>query len=182
MPRWLTLANLLTLSRLCLTPYIVSAILHGEPGHALTLLFIAALTDGLDGAVARAFNSTTALGAMLDPIADKCLMSGVFLALGASGSLPWWLVCLVLGRDIYILIAALAIMALTSIRKFPPSAWGKLSTFVQIATSLGWLVVAVHPSALLHAAATALLYLCAIATSFSGIHYTLTGIRTLRSR
>ena len=82
------------------------------------------------------FRPSDPFGAYLDPIADKCLLSGIYLALGATGAVPWWLVAIVLGRDIYILLAVLGVMALTKVRKFPPSRWGKISTFVQIATAV----------------------------------------------
>src|SRR5215470_16106784 len=136
MPRWLTLPNLLTLGRLALTPFIVQDILYGRPAHALGLFLLAAVTDGIDGWLARISDSATQFGAYLDPIADKILMSGIFLALGAAQFVPWWFVAIVFGRDLYLLLAVAAILALTKVRKFSPSAWGKLSTFVQIATAV----------------------------------------------
>ena len=96
----------------------------------------AALTDILDGAVARRFRLATPAGAWLDPVADKCLLSGVFLALAAAGTVPWWLVGIVFGRDFYILAGAATVMLLTPVRKFPPSIWGKVSTLVQIVTAV----------------------------------------------
>ena len=89
MPRWFNLANLFTLLRLILVPYIMGAILDGRHTRALELFFVAAVTDVIDGALARALRLGTQVGAYLDPLADKCLLSGVFLALGATGSVPW---------------------------------------------------------------------------------------------
>src|SRR6202142_1417056 len=140
MPRWLNLANLFTLLRLILVPYVIGAILDGRHGRALGLFFLAAVTDVLDGALARSYGLATQVGAYLDPIADKCLLSGIFLALGATGTVPWWFVVVVFGRDIYILLAVVAVIALTNVRKFPPSRWGKFSTFVQVATAVAWMV------------------------------------------
>jgi cardiolipin synthase len=180
MPRWLNLANLLTLLRLFLTPFVVLDILRGQHLHALELCFAAALTDVIDGFLARRFGMATPFGAYLDPIADKCLLSGVFLALGAVGSAPWWIVAVVFGRDIYILLAALAIIALTNVRKFPPSRWGKLSTFVQIAAAFGCMLRNIFHNALLGAASTAILWLCVGFTIWSGLDYTLSKARTLR--
>ena len=182
MPRWFNLANLFTLLRLILVPYIIGAILDGRHGRALELFFVAAVTDVLDGAFARSYGLATKAGAYLDPIADKCLLSGIFLALGATGSVPWWFVAVILGRDVYILLAVVAVTALTRLRKFPPSRWGKLSTFVQIATAVAWLVENIWPVPALHAVSSAILWVCAGFTIWSGIHYTRRGVRTLRAR
>ena len=181
MPRWFNLANLLTLLRLILVPYVIGAILDGRHGRALELFFVAAVTDVLDGALARSYRLATQVGAYLDPIADKCLLSGIFLALGATGSVPWWFVAVVLGRDIYILLAVVAVMALTKFRKFPPSFWGKISTFAQIATAVAWMVTNIWPIPALHAISSAMLWICAAFTVWSGIHYTLRGAQTLRA-
>jgi cardiolipin synthase (CMP-forming) len=181
MPRWLNLANLVTLSRLVLTPFIIRAIFAGAHARAFGLFLLAALTDAIDGWLARAIGLTTQTGAYLDPIADKCLMSGVFLALNAAGVVPWWFVAIVLGRDLYILLAVAAMMALTKVRKFPPSRWGKLATFVQIATVLVWMTRNVYPGPSADALAGAMLWICAVSTAWSGLHYTLRGIRMLRT-
>ena len=182
MPRWFNLANLFTLLRLILVPYVIGAILDGRHGRALELFFVAAVTDVLDGALARSYGLATQVGAYLDPIADKCLLSGIFLALGATGSVPWWFVAVVLGRDMYILLAVVAVMALTKVRKFPPSVWGKITTFVQIATAVAWMVENIWPVPALHAISSAMLWICAAFTVWSGIHYTLRGAQTLRAR
>ena len=182
MPRWFNLANFFTLLRLILVPYVVGAILDGRHAFALELFFVAAVTDVVDGALARSFKLATRVGAYLDPIADKCLLSGIFLALGATGSVPWWFVAVVLGRDIYILLAVVAVMALTKVRTFPPSFWGKLATFVQIATAVSWLVENLWPTPALGAISSAMLWICAAFTVWSGVHYTLRGARTIRAR
>ena len=182
MPRWFNVANLLTLLRLILVPFVIGAILGGHNGRALGLFFLAAVTDVLDGAFARSYGLATKAGAYLDPIADKCLLSGIFLALGATGSVPWWFVAVVLGRDLYILLAVVAVMALTTVRTFPPSRWGKLSTFSQITAAIAWLVENIWPVPALHAVSSAILWVCAGFTIWSGIHYTRRGVRTLRAR
>ena len=181
MPRRLTLANLITLSRLVMTPFIISDILRGQHTRALVLFFIAAWTDAIDGWVARLSGTSTPSGAYLDPVADKCLLSGIFLALGAASYVPWWFVAVVLGRDLYILLAVLAVMALTKVRKFPPSAWGKLSTFVQIATAVTWMTRNIYPGPVLDGLASGMLWVCTISTIWSGLHYAARGIGTLRS-
>src|SRR5260370_6234460 len=98
MPRWLNLANLFTLSRLVMTPFIVRDILDGRHTPALGLFFIAAWTDAIDGWLARGASVATQARAYLDPIADKCLLSGVFLAMRAAGIVPRWCVAVVVRR------------------------------------------------------------------------------------
>jgi cardiolipin synthase (CMP-forming) len=181
MARTLNLANLFTLSRLALIPWILRAILDGRNVSALQLFFVAAVTDLIDGALARNFGMGTPFGAYLDPIADKCLLSGIFLALGATEAVPWWLVVLVLGRDIFILLAVLGVVALTKVRKFPPSRWGKISTFVQIATVITFLVRNIWQTALLQGIAVTMVWVCAVFTVWSGIHYSIRGTQILRA-
>jgi cardiolipin synthase len=181
MPSWLTLPNLFTLARLALTPFIVQGILDNRPSRALTLFLLAAVTDAVDGWLARISDSSTQFGAYLDPIADKILMSGIFLALGAAGFVPWWFVAIVFGRDLYLLLAAAAMMALTKVRKFPPSGWGKFSTFVQIATAVTWMTRNLNPVQVLDSLAYAMLWVCAVFTVWSGLHYTGRAVRILRT-
>ena len=162
MPSSVNAANLLTLLRLALVPFVILAILDGRHTLALALFAGAAFTDVLDGAVARRFSLVTRAGAWLDPVADKCLLSGVFLALAAAGTVPWWLVGIIFGRDFYILAGAATVMLLTPVREFPPSIWGKVSTFVQIVTVVVWMA----------GNSSAMLWPCAAFTIWSGIHYT----------
>ena len=173
MPRWLNAANLLTFLRFVLVPFVILAILDGRHTLAPALFAVAALTDVLDGAVARRLRLATPAGAWLDPVADKCLISGVFLALAAAGAAPWWLVAIVFGRDFYILAGVAIVMLLTPVRKFPPSIWGKASTFVQVLTVVAWMAGNVGP-------ARVMLWPCAAFTIWSGIHYTWRTLQLLR--
>jgi len=181
MPGWINLANLFTLLRLGLVPFVVRAILQGDHLLALGLFIAAGLTDVIDGAVARGFSLATQSGAYLDPIADKCLLSGIFLALGSAGIVPWWFVGVVFGRDLYILIGVLAFLSLTKIRKFPPSVWGKASTFVQISTAVVWMARNILNVPVLDALSSAMLWVCAGFTIWSGLDYTLRGIQLIRA-
>src|SRR5712664_1604183 len=95
-----SIPNLLTIARLLLAPFIFAAIVNGR--HALALFACASLTDGLDGLLARRFGQITPVGAYLDPIADKVLLSGVYLSLALAGSVPWWLVMVIFGRDLFL--------------------------------------------------------------------------------
>lgn len=181
MPRWINLPNLFTVLRLLLVPFVIQAILNGRPTLALALFGIAAATDILDGAAARRLGLTTQAGAYLDPVADKCLLSGVFLALAAARVVPWWFVGVVFGRDLYILLGVAGVMLFTPVRKFPPSTWGKLSTFVQILTAVVWMARNALELRVLDALSPVILWLCVVFTAWSGIHYTWLGLQVARA-
>ena len=180
-PRWINLANLLTLLRLVSVPFIIQAILDGRHVLAVVLFGCAAWTDAFDGAAARRFGQKTQAGAYLDPIADKCLLSGVFLALAAARMVPWWFVAVIFGRDLYILLGVAVIMLLTPIRNFPPSVWGKASTFVQIVTAVVWLARNVLEIQVLDTLSSAMLWPCMAFTVWSGLHYTWRGAQLARA-
>jgi cardiolipin synthase (CMP-forming) len=159
---------------------VIAAILDGQHLLALGIFAAAAFTDYLDGAAARHFAVATQAGAYLDPIADKCLLSGVFLALAGARIVPWWLVAVILGRDVYILLGVATVMLLTPIRRFPPSIWGKVSTFIQIATAVVWMARDAFPSPPLQFLSFLSLWLCSAGTLGSGIHYTWRGVQLAR--
>jgi len=172
-----SLPNLLSISRLALAGPAIHAILSGRWRWATVLLVAAAITDGLDGLLARRWNAATRLGAYLDPIADKALLSGAFLALGIAGALPWWLVGLVLGRDVLILAGALVAMRLKRRRDFPPSVWGKLSTLIQVLTGGVAGLSRAWPEWGLTPALAVLVWLAAAATLWSGLAYARRAVR-----
>jgi len=173
--------NLLTLLRLGMAPLVIQAILDGRHVAALALFAAAAFTDYLDGAAARRLAIATAAGAYLDPIADKCLLSGVFLALAAARIAPRWLVAVIFGRDLYILLGVATVMLLTTIRRFPPSIWGKVSTFVQIVTATIWMARDAFPVPALDFLSFLSLWPCAACTLWSGLHYTWRGVQMARA-
>jgi cardiolipin synthase len=173
--------NLLTFARLLLAPFVFAAIWSGQDERALALFACAALTDGLDGLLARRFRQITPLGAYLDPIADKVLLSGVYLSLADRGSVPWWLVAVIFGRDIFLLLSSGIALMFTAFRQFRPSVWGKASTLVQIACALAWMAQNAFHSLALHAFAEALVWPTAAATVWSGLHYSWRGLRFARA-
>jgi cardiolipin synthase (CMP-forming) len=170
-------ANFFTLLRLVLAPFVAIDIVHGRWGRAIIVLFAAGFTDVIDGFLARHFGQPTRVGAYFDPIADKILLVAIYLALGASRAIPLWMVALVFGRDLLILGMAGYGLAFTSIRKFPPSVWGKISTFFQIAAAL----VVMGDRDAIPAPVRLALALMVAATAWSGGHYAWTGLRVLRS-
>ena len=124
--------NLLTLMRLFLIPFLVIAIMDGRYHIAFTLFIVAGFSDGFDGLLARALSQRTVLGQYLDPIADKLLLSTLFLALTHMGLAPRYVTVLVFSRDLGILLISTLLFATGTLRDFRPSLLGKLNTLVQI--------------------------------------------------
>jgi cardiolipin synthase len=159
------LPNILSAARLALAPPIFWLLWVGNYGWAMLLFVIAGLTDGLDGYVARRWHAESRAGVILDPIADKVLLSGTYLTLALAGGIPAWIAWIVLGRDALILAFAAGALALTRTkRSFPPSVWGKISTAVQMAFILAVLLD-------VRSAAQVLLWAVAVLTVGSGIDY-----------
>jgi cardiolipin synthase len=160
-----------------MAPLAVRAILLGQSRQALGIFLAAAITDLLDGLVARRLDCSTRLGAYLDPVADKALLSSVYLALGISGGLPWWLVGIIFGRDILILAGAGLAFLLTRRREFAPSLWGKLSTWIQVITAATVMVARAWSGSGLERWAGILAWPTAAITIWSGLDYARGAIR-----
>jgi cardiolipin synthase len=173
----LTAANFVTLLRLILAPLVAADIVHGHYGRAILLTFAAGFTDVIDGYLARHFKDSTKVGAYFDPIADKIMLSLIYIALGVAGAMPWWMVAIVFGRDILILGMSLYGLLFTSVRQFPPSVWGKLSTFFQIAAAL----IVMGDRDGIPVPLKLALSLMVVATVWSGVHYAWRGITLLRA-
>lgn len=135
----LTVANQLTILRMALTPLLVVLVVYREFTWALVVFVVAAVTDLLDGLIARLGHQKTSLGAMLDPVADKILLSSAFVALTwASGlvvRIPAWLTITALSRDAIIILTVIVINLTLGRRVFYPTLLGKLSTFCQLLTA-----------------------------------------------
>ena len=174
----LTTPNLITLLRLLLAPFVAADILDGYYRRSIALFFFAGLTDVIDGLLARRMDESTRTGAYLDPIADKVLLSVIYVALALAQAIPWWMVAVVFGRDVLILGMAAYGLLFTSIRKFPPSVWGKLSTFFQISAAL----MVMCSRAGFAAPVKLSVWLMVAATVWSGIHYAWRGITLLSTR
>ena len=146
-----TAPNLLTLARICLAPFLVAAILEKDFALGFGLFIAAGLTDALDGALARLLRQRTMLGQYLDPVADKLLLSTIFLVLMHQGLIPTTVTVLVFGRDVGILLVSAILYAAVGRREFKPSFWGKANTIAQVIavavvilhqlTTAAWVVV-----------------------------------------
>lgn len=170
----LTIATQITLLRLLLVPFVAMSILYARYGLALVLFLISGVSDLVDGLIARKLGQKTKLGALLDPMADKLLLSTSFLLLTfpiakLSVPIPVWLTVMVFGRDIMIVVGAVAIALTTGFTKFDPTIYGKASTLVQIVTVLAVLVVNYLGMDRIYV--QWLFYLTFALTLFSGVHY-----------
>ncbi len=125
--------NLLTLLRLFIVPFLVIAILDGRWELAFSLFMLAGFSDGMDGLLARLLDQKTRLGQYLDPIADKLMLSTLFLVLTHVGLVPRYVTILVFSRDLGILVISIVLFITNTLRDFRPSLPGKLNTVVQIA-------------------------------------------------
>jgi cardiolipin synthase len=140
-----TWANRITIVRLLLTPVLVILLLKGERLWPLYIFLLAALSDILNGAVARWRNEQTTLGQFLDPVADKLLLSSSFLILSLLGRTPLWVFIIVLFRDLLILIGWNVLFILTRVPRIEPRALGKATTFAQMATVISMLTFPGQP-------------------------------------
>jgi len=179
--RVLTVPNQLTFLRLAFIPFFIISIHYERYEWALGILIAAGLSDGLDGLLARGLNQKTPLGAYLDPIADKLLLSSSYLELALHAKIRWWLAILVLGRDVLILVAAAVILITVGYRPFPPSLFGKAATFFEILLIFLVLVLAVHPIPGLDLVRYVCAYCVAAFVILSGFHYCIVVSRRLQA-
>lgn len=136
-----TLPNFITLLRLAALPFFLFAISEGRFGIALAIFIVAGVSDGIDGYLARRLDMKSALGAYLDPIADKLLMTGSYLFLSipsfpAAVKIPVWLAVIVISRDILLMTVGLLMILASGVRQFPPTWLGKVTTVTHIVTIL----------------------------------------------
>jgi cardiolipin synthase (CMP-forming) len=129
----LNLPNLITLTRLLSVPLMIWLILSDRFGTAFWVFVGAGVSDALDGYIAKRFDCRTWLGALLDPVADKALLSSVYVALGSGGILPDWLVILVVFRDVMIVGGFVLMQTIAAPSRFEPLYISKVNTLMQIA-------------------------------------------------
>ena len=176
----MNLPNTLTLMRVLLIPLFVILIINKVFGWALVTFAVAGITDAVDGLIARVTGQRTELGAYLDPIADKLLLSSAFVTLAIIELIPSWLTVIVVTRDILILIGFLMFFLTNHHPKMGPSLVSKITTFFQISTILLFLVSEYYliPKGLYLLA----IYGVVVFTIISGIHYIFIGTRVLNEK
>jgi cardiolipin synthase len=176
-----TVPNQITLLRLGFLPFFLILISYEHYRWALLVQVLAGFSDGIDGLLARSLNQRSTLGAFLDPIADKLLLSSSFLILAFKQKLAWWLTILVLSRDVLILVVAVVIILIAGYRPFPPSHLGKVTTAFQIILVFVVVLAAAYPDPHLVVLNRFLVYVVAALTVISGFHYSITIARRLSS-
>lgn len=151
-------------------PYIFWLLWSRSYQDCLIWFAIIGATDAADGYLARKLHAQSRLGALLDPVADKVLLSGSFLVLALSEAIPAWLAVVVLGRDALILLFVIGALLFTKVRReFPPSAAGKLSTALQILYVLA--VTAAGAGFIPKSAGSTLQWVVLLVTTWSGVDY-----------
>lgn len=181
----LTIPNLLTFVRMGLIPIFATMLYYGKVEWALVFFLIAGISDGIDGFVARRFGQESELGTIIDPIADKLLMTVAFIVLTLPNVLPqtrhlpipFWVTAAVIGRDVLIVTVAAAINVMTGFRGFKPSWLGKASTFVQVVAVTLVLAAAVTG---IHIHLPTTYFFVALFAALSGIHYIFHVARLMR--
>jgi cardiolipin synthase len=172
------LANWLTVLRIVLIPVFVTLLVYRHPGWALAVFALASATDLLDGWVARRRRMASRLGAFLDPLADKLLLTASFVTLTYLKTLPFWITAVVLSRDIILIVGAL-VVHMVGVRIDPePTRIGKLATFFQVLTVLAGLADRYFQVML---APDLFIWLAAVFTVASGCQYLIRGMRVLNA-
>ena len=177
----LSAPNQLTLARMAFLPFIVIKLLDHHYGGALILFVIAGMSDGLDGLLARRLHQQTLLGQYLDPIADKMLLSTVFLVLSVVDKIPWKFTVLVFSRDVCILLVSGVLYTIAGLRDFRPSIFGKANTLAQVAAVIFVMLLEVYPSHWVRVTRRFFLSATFALTIISALHYVyLVGVRLRR--
>jgi len=161
-------------------PFVAIAIIERRFDVALSIFIVAGLSDGLDGLLARWLKQRTTLGEYLDPIADKLLLSTLFLVLAATHYLPWWVTVMVFSRDVGILVVSAVLYIATSLRDFRPSIIGKANTLAQIVTVLLVLMQGVWDEPWIGSARNVGIWAVAVLTMLSALQYIVVVAKRLR--
>jgi cardiolipin synthase len=175
----MSLANSLTLLRVVLIPVFVMLLVYRRPGAALAVFALAAFTDLLDGYVARRRGSQSRLGAFLDPMADKLLLTASFVTLTYLRVLPPWITIVVISRDVILVVGALLIHMVGGRIHPRPTGAGKAATFFQVLTVLAGLLA--RHFQFFPAGLTVVSWLAAGFTIASGLQYLVQGMKYLNA-
>jgi len=165
-------------------PVFIILLAYGEIGWALSTFVAAGITDVLDGIIARRFGQKTSIGSVLDPLADKLLMTASILILSLPqmefhNTIPRWLLIVVVFRDVFILLVSLIVVLMVGWRVFTPSPYGKASTVLQVLTVLA--VLYSNWQNVMVPELNVLFYMTGLMTAFSGLHYLIRGLRQWQS-
>ena len=173
--------NQLTLLRMVFVPFIVIHLVESRYLWALIVFVLAGFSDGLDGLLARTLHQQTMLGQYLDPIADKLLLSTMFLVLSILHKIPWKFAVVVFSRDISILAAGAVLFAIAGLRDFRPSIFGKANTFSQIGAVFFVMLLQVHSQRWVWISSRVMLRATFMFTIISALHYVILVQHRLRA-
>lgn len=173
--RILNLPNTLTVARIVIIPVFITAVIYQKHRHALSLFVIAALTDLLDGFIARMTNQKTALGQFLDPLADKFLLVSSFILFSVQGWIPLWLTITVISRDLIVVIGWFLLYLLTHKVTIEPVLLGKAAIALQLIT-LALVLLSINLPSMIPPLEL-LFAVTAGVTGISGIQYIYKGLR-----
>ena len=162
--------NVLTVVRIILIIPFALLVYRQQYGSALIVFFIAGLSDGVDGFLARQFNWKSRFGAIADPLADKMLLMTAYIVLAMTEQIPWWLTLVILGRDLVIVVGALVYHYCISHYDIKPSIFGKACTMVQIVYALA-LILKLAAFPMPDWVVTEGIWLVLAITIISGLHY-----------
>lgn len=181
----LTYANQLTILRMLFIPCFVLLLIYGHPKAATILFLLAAITDGLDGLIARKLQQKTVLGSFLDPMADKLLLTAAFVTLTIPSMslplhIPTWLTICTISRDVLIALSVLIIHLQTQHTQFPPSFLGKCTTALQLLT-VGICLLANFSATAAQAVFPYIAFPTLVFTIASGLHYAFKSIKIIAS-
>lgn len=167
----LTAPNQLTMLRMLFLPFILICLVDRRYLLALSLFVLAGISDGLDGLLARRLHQQTLLGQYLDPIADKLLLSTLFLVLSILHKIPWKYTVMVFSRDMAILATSAVLYAIAGLRNFAPSIFGKANTCAQIGAIFFVMLFEVYRVPAVWIARTVMLWATFAFTAISWVHY-----------
>ena len=172
-----TLANKISITRIILIPFFITAVAYSRLDIALVFFIVAIISDGLDGFIARALKQKTQLGTILDPIADKLLLTSAYICLSVAPSIPQYLrmppyvPIIVISRDVIIVIGSIVVYVVKGDLKVSPSIIGKITTFFQMMVIVCILVKFSYSYIIWNAAA--------LLTIASGLDYVMKGSKLL---
>ena len=174
----LNFPNILSITRIILILPLILLLVNKLYGWALAVFIAAALTDAIDGALARVLRQRSVLGSYLDPAADKLLMTASFITLAVLKLLPAWLVALVIIRDVIIVLGLVILRATSHPPEIRPSIASKMTTFFQVGTiGASLFFAALYPIPWLY---DLFVGVTAIATVISGLQYVGKGFKIMR--
>jgi cardiolipin synthase len=174
----INIPNILTVLRILLTPLLVIFLLRGMYTFALLVFSLAAISDGLDGLIARYLNQRTTLGAFLDPIADKLLLAASYVSLAMLDIIPSWVTVIVISRDILIVLGVAVCAINRAPLKVDPTLISKCTTVSQLSTVFLALLNPEFPGS--GQLLVAMYWITAGLTTMTGLHYTYVGLNMIQ--